>query len=141
MLLDAALDCLYGTLPAEWSQEKMLASINCHCLERLQGEIDIEIRLPEGFGESMREPIGCLAAETGFAGKIEIVDESQLAPGTVEVDWRNGGLVRSPERLVELIKAEWSQLTEAPHTPAASSETTSQIADDASASEKENPDE
>ncbi len=64
------------------------------CLGRLQAEPRIVIRVAEDLVEPLHERIGQLSTSTGFAGKIVLIGEPQMAIGDCRIEWPDGGAER-----------------------------------------------
>lgn len=70
------------------------------CLERLQAEPRIVIRVAEDLVEPLHERIAQLSTSAGFAGKIVLIGEPQMAIGDCRVEWPDGGAERDMTALL-----------------------------------------
>ena len=70
------------------------------CLGRLQAEPRIVIRVAETLVEPLHERIGQLSTSAGFAGKVVLIGEPQMAAGDCRVEWPDGGAERDMATLM-----------------------------------------
>lgn len=61
------------------------------CLERLFGEAQVVVRVPEGLGASMQVSLARIAGRAGFSGTVEVQEDPAVEQGDCRVDWTHGG--------------------------------------------------
>lgn len=70
------------------------------CLERLQAEPRIVIRVAENLIEPLHARVEQLTATAGFAGKLVLIGEPQMAVGDCRIEWADGGAERDVAALI-----------------------------------------
>ena len=70
------------------------------CLERLQAEPRIVVRVAENLVEPLHERIALLSTSAGFGGKIVLIGEPQMTAGDCRVEWPDGGAERDMAALM-----------------------------------------
>lgn len=68
-------------------------------LERLREEPRVVVRVADAQLDTLRERIDGLAAKSGFAGKVVLLSDEDLAPGDARADWADGGAERDTARV------------------------------------------
>jgi flagellar assembly protein FliH len=64
------------------------------CFAEARTAPHVAVRVHESLVEDVRTHLGTLASERGFAGKLIILGEPEIAPGDVRLEWADGGVVR-----------------------------------------------
>ena len=77
-----------------------IESLISECLERLQAEPRIVIRVAEDLVDPLHQRIGQLSESTGFAGKMVLIGEPQMPAGDCRIEWADGGAERDMAVLV-----------------------------------------
>lgn len=54
----------------------------------------LAVRVHEAFVEAVQIRLRQLASEKGFAGKLVVLGDPEIAPGDARVEWADGGIVR-----------------------------------------------
>lgn len=78
-------------------------------VESRREEPRIAIIVPAAHLETLRGQIDDLAVEKGYAGKIIMIADDNLAPADVRVEWADGGAERVYERLYAQIETEFAK--------------------------------
>ncbi len=71
------------------------------CLERLQAEPRIVIRVADDLVEPLHARIAQLSTSAGFGGKIVLIGEPRMAVGDCRVEWPDGGAERDMATLTD----------------------------------------
>lgn len=82
-----------------------LADLLRGCLTGLRDVPHIAIRVAEDLVEPMRAEFDTVAAETGFAGRIVVLGDPDIAPGDGRIDWADGGIIRDMDETRRSIEA------------------------------------
>lgn len=82
--------------PALISRQPMaeLEAILRDCLGELRDTPHLAVRLADELVEPMRERLDALCRQTGFAGRIVVLGDPDMALGDGRIDWADGGVVR-----------------------------------------------
>lgn len=64
------------------------------CFAEARTAPHVAVRVHESLVEDIKAHLGALAAERGFAGKLIILGEPEIALGDVRLEWADGGVVR-----------------------------------------------
>jgi flagellar assembly protein FliH len=64
------------------------------CFTEARTAPHIAVRVHDSLVEDVKTHLGKLAADRGFAGKLVILGEPEIAPGDVRLEWADGGVVR-----------------------------------------------
>lgn len=64
------------------------------CFAEARTAPHVAVRVHESLVEDVKAHLGKLAADRGFAGKLIILGEPEIAPGDVRLEWADGGVVR-----------------------------------------------
>jgi flagellar assembly protein FliH len=64
------------------------------CFAEARTAPHVAVRVHESLVEDVKAHLGALAAERGFAGKLIILGEPEIALGDVRLEWADGGVVR-----------------------------------------------
>ena len=78
-------------------------------VETRRDEPRIAITVNGGHLEALKRNIEDLAAAKGFAGKLIIIADDNLAPTDVRVEWADGGAERLYDRLYAQIESEFTK--------------------------------
>jgi flagellar assembly protein FliH len=75
------------------------------CLEGIRDVPHIAIRVSEDLVEPMRTEFEKAAAEAGFAGRVVILGEPEIAIGDGRIEWADGGIVRDTDKTLQTIES------------------------------------
>ncbi|MFO1185261.1 MAG: FliH/SctL family protein [Bauldia sp.] len=89
----AAARQLASALVAREPEGETMALVEA-CLRHLDGAPHLVLRVHEGDIEAVRPRFSRLAEETGFAGRLTLLGEANVAPGDCRIEWADGGVVR-----------------------------------------------
>jgi flagellar assembly protein FliH len=64
------------------------------CFSEARAAPHVAVRVNDGLVDDVKAHLGALATERGFAGKLIILGEPEIAPGDVRLEWADGGVVR-----------------------------------------------
>ena len=78
-------------------------------VETRRDEPRIAIIVPAVHLEPLRQKIDALALEKGYAGKLILIADDNLAATDVRVEWADGGAERLYERLFSQVEAEFAK--------------------------------
>lgn len=78
-------------------------------IEARRDEPRIAITVPAMHLDALRQEIERLAHEKGFAGKVILLADDNMAPSDVRVEWADGGAERLYERLFSQVEAEFAK--------------------------------
>jgi len=78
-------------------------------IEARRDEPRIAITVPAQHLEALRQQIEQMAHEKGFAGKVILLADDNMAPSDVRVEWADGGAERLYERLFSQVEAEFAK--------------------------------
>ena len=73
------------------------------CLAHARQAPHLVMRVNEGAVETAEALVRRLAQETGFAGRLVVLGEPDIAPGDGRIEWAEGGFVIERERLGQLV--------------------------------------
>jgi flagellar assembly protein FliH len=71
-----------------------LAALLTDCLGSLEGVPHLVVRCHPDLADAMREIAAARVAASGFAGRLIVMGEPEIAPGDGRLEWADGGLVR-----------------------------------------------
>ena len=74
------------------------------CLGHARQAPHLVVRVHEGAVEAVESMLAGLARETGFAGKLVVLGQPDIAPGDGRIEWADGGFVIDSARLEQLIE-------------------------------------
>ena len=74
------------------------------CFTEARTAPHIAVRVHESLVEDVKAHLGKLAADRGFAGKLVILGEPEIAPGDVRLEWADGGVVRERAAIDQAIE-------------------------------------
>jgi flagellar assembly protein FliH len=86
--------------------ERPLAALETalrECLGHARTAPHLVMRVHEGAVEAAEGLVRRLAQETGFAGRLVVLGEPDIAPGDGRIEWAEGGFVIERERLGHLV--------------------------------------
>jgi len=75
------------------------------CLERLPKEPRLVVRMADGLLDTVRGRIEKTAERSGYEGRLVFLEDPDLGPGDVRVEWADGGAERNSDAL-------WSSIDE-----------------------------
>nr|WP_083269714.1 FliH/SctL family protein [Bosea vaviloviae] len=87
--------------------EKPLAEIEHavrECLSHARLAPHLVLRVNDGAAEAVEALIARLARESGFAGRLVVLGEPEIAPGDGRIEWADGGFVIDAQRLSQLVE-------------------------------------
>jgi flagellar assembly protein FliH len=93
------------------------------CLREAFEEPRVVLRVPQRLFDPIRDRLGALAQQTGFAGKFVLLADDALGPADRPPEWGGGGAERVTDRLAREIDA---VLERALSTPPSAPETPNQ---------------
>ncbi|KPF62522.1 hypothetical protein IP69_20320 [Bosea sp. AAP35] len=73
------------------------------CLAHARLAPHLVMRVNDGALEAAEALVKRLAQETGFAGRLVVLGEPDIAPGDGRIEWADGGFVIESERLGRLV--------------------------------------
>jgi flagellar assembly protein FliH len=74
------------------------------CFTEARTAPHVAVRVHESLVEEVKAHLGALAADRGFAGKLIILGEPEIAPGDVRLEWADGGVVRERAAIEQAIE-------------------------------------
>lgn len=74
------------------------------CFAEARTAPHVAVRVHESLVADVKEHLGKLAAERGFAGKLIILGEPEIAVGDVRLEWADGGVVRERAAIEQAIE-------------------------------------
>ena len=93
------------------------------CFAEARTAPHIAVRVGEDMVEDVRAHLGVIAAERGFAGKLVILGDPDIAPGDIRLEWADGGVVRARAAIEDAIeKTIRTHIAPVAQTPAGDSE-------------------
>ncbi len=82
----------------------LLAGAIRECLTHARTAPHLVLRVHESVVEAAEELVRKLAAEHGFAGKLIVLGQSDIAPGDGRIEWAEGGFVLDSQQLTALVE-------------------------------------
>lgn len=73
------------------------------CLSHARHAPHLVMRVNDGAVEAAEGLVKRLAQEMGFAGRLVVLGEPDIAPGDGRIEWADGGFVIESERLARLV--------------------------------------
>jgi flagellar assembly protein FliH len=80
-----------------------IAALVTECLRHLIGVPHVVVRVSDGVYETAQAKFEEIAQSCGFAGRLAVIADSDLAPGDAKVEWTDGGAVRDRARTDAII--------------------------------------
>jgi len=74
------------------------------CLNHARTAPHLVLRVNEALVEPAEELTRKLAAEHGFAGKLMVLGQADIAPGDGRIEWAEGGFVLDSQQLSALVE-------------------------------------
>lgn len=74
------------------------------CLGHARLAPHLVVRVNDGAVEAVEGLLSSLARETGFAGKLVVLGQPDIAPGDGRIEWADGGFVIDSARLEQLVE-------------------------------------
>lgn len=87
------------------------------CLSHARLAPHLVMRVNDGAVEAAEGLVKRLAQETGFAGRLVVLGEPDIAPGDGRIEWADGGFVIESERLARLVDQAVAQAFPGFHAP------------------------
>lgn len=100
----------------QFAQKYALDEIERVIVEAMEARRDeprIAITVPAAHLEKMKRDIDALALEKGYAGRVIVIADDNLAPTDVRVEWADGGAERIYERIYAQIETEFAKAIDA----------------------------
>lgn len=82
-----------------------LALAAADCFRHLQGVPHVAVRVPADLIDAANAVLDRAAAERGFAGRLIVLGEPDMAAGDFRLEWADGGVARSGAEIDALIAA------------------------------------
>ncbi|MBN9445693.1 MAG: flagellar assembly protein FliH [Bosea sp.] len=95
---------LAGAALADKPLVQLLAAVR-ECLGHARLAPHLVIHVHESLVETVEGRLGGLARETGFAGRIVVLGEPDIAPGDGRIEWADGGLAIDRSQQDDAIEA------------------------------------
>ena len=92
--------------PALIERQPMIevAALVADCLKHLIGAPHVVVRVNDALYEGVQARLDDIAQSCGFAGRLAIVADPDLAAGDARVEWADGGVARKQAATDELIE-------------------------------------
>jgi flagellar assembly protein FliH len=71
-----------------------LAALATDCFAHLTGAPHVSIRVNDAFYSTAREQLEDIARARGFAGRLIVLADADIAPGDCRIEWSDGGIIR-----------------------------------------------
>jgi flagellar assembly protein FliH len=71
-----------------------LAALATDCFAHLTGAPHVAIRVNDAFYATAREQLEDIARARGFAGRLIVLADADIAPGDCRIEWSDGGVIR-----------------------------------------------
>jgi flagellar assembly protein FliH len=71
-----------------------IAALAGECLKHLTHAPHVVVRLNDALHETARARLDEIAQARGFAGRLVVLSEPEIAPGDCKIEWADGGVVR-----------------------------------------------
>ena len=71
-----------------------IAVLATECFKQLVASPHIAVRVNDTLQQTARERLEAIARDRGFAGRLIVIAEPDIAAGDCRIDWADGGLVR-----------------------------------------------
>jgi flagellar assembly protein FliH len=71
-----------------------IAALATECFKQLTAAPHIVVRVNDALHETARNHLDEIARSRGFAGRVVVVAEPEIAPGDCRIEWADGGVVR-----------------------------------------------
>lgn len=94
---------LAGAALAEKPQAALAGAIR-ECLGHARQAPHLVLRVNEAAVEMAEELARRLAAEQGFAGRLIVLGEPEIAPGDGRIEWAEGGFVLDSQQIAALVE-------------------------------------
>lgn len=98
-----AAKALAGAALAEKPLASLAGAIR-ECLSHARTAPHLVLRVHESVVEAAEELVRKLAAEHGFAGKLIVLGQPDIAPGDGRIEWAEGGFVLDSQQLAALVE-------------------------------------
>ena len=74
------------------------------CLVHARSAPHLVVRVNEGAVEAVEQMLAGPAREVGFAGRLVVLGQPDIAPGDGRVEWADGGMVIDSTRIEQLVE-------------------------------------
>lgn len=81
--------------------ETMLAEMMPHLVDQPR----LVVRIHPRLAKEAEERLGPVVARSGFEGRLQIIEEANLAPADTRIEWADGGAERNTTRLWDAVDA------------------------------------
>lgn len=71
-----------------------IAALASECFKQLVASPHIAVRVHDSLQQTAREQLEAIARDRGFAGRLIVIAEPDIAVGDCRIDWADGGVVR-----------------------------------------------
>ncbi len=107
-------------LPALAAKEPLaeIEAFATKCLNEAIDEPRIVLRVANGVYDAVRGQLDAIAAASGYAGRIVLLADDQLANGDARIEWADGGAERSLGAQLDELNAAMARLCDPAATPA-----------------------
>ena len=95
-----------------------IAALAEDCFKALVGAPHVVVRVNDALYEEAKTRLGEIAGGCGFAGRLVVLAEPEVARGDCRIEWADGGMVRSRVETEAAIIAAVERYTAARRTPA-----------------------
>ncbi|PZO04550.1 MAG: flagellar assembly protein FliH [Hyphomicrobiales bacterium] len=92
-----------GVALAQWPLAALEQGLR-ECLTHARLAPHLVMRVNDGAVDAAETLVKRLAQETGFAGRLVVLGEPDIAPGDGRIEWADGGFVIESERLSRLVE-------------------------------------
>jgi len=75
-----------------------LAALAAECFNHLVGAPHVVVRVNDSLHAEARDKLDEIARAHGFAGRLVVLAEPDIAPGDCRIEWADGGLTRDRAR-------------------------------------------
>ena len=88
------------------------------CLAPLRDVPHLVVRLTDTLAEPVSEHVAALVERQGFAGRLVVLGDPEIAPGDCRIEWADGGLTRERAAIEAEIDQHVSEFLQARGGPA-----------------------
>lgn len=111
-----AVRAAFGALARQLGPQEIEAVIR-EAVRRAGDEPRIVARLAEADYEGLAPDIAGVAEKIGYPGRIVVLEDADIAPGDVKVEWADGGIARDLGRMTAAIESALVKLAEPTASP------------------------
>lgn len=100
-----ALASVRTLIPALVAREPQaeLAALFTECVNHLRDIPHLVVRVPPGDLDDLRTRLERVALETGFDGKLILLQEEEMGAGDCRIEWAEGGITRDMSAMYETL--------------------------------------